>query len=459
MDKGSHIFYSLDHVSRQPVRRKSHRHNEYHGVHYLRHRDMSFFISFIGGLMRRFLLACSLLVLGCISLVAITQAEVGPCPVFPEDNYWNQDVSAEPVHPQSAAIIANINSYGGDNVHPDFGGTPADHYGIPWITVTNAQPNTNVEIVWYPEESYLGPYPIPYNAPTEGLPDEDGDRHVIVINTDTCTLYELYAAYSLTSPQRWEAGSGAKFNLNINDHWPDTWTSADAAGLPIFPGLARCDEASAGLIEHALRFTISKPRQAPGYTNGVQNNVYVFPARHEAGNNTDPMSPPFGARLRLKADYPEAGFQGQALAIVKALKRYGMILADIGSNWYISGDYPVYQPGCWNDDQLQDLKDIPGTAFEVLAYPGTSAPNAPHFSTLTPTLTWARVTWAASYEVQVDDVATFTSPMTYTASGTSVTLSPALTEDTFYWRVRAKAADNTLGNWSTTGSFVIALIP
>lgn len=402
--------------------------------------------------MRRFLLICSLLILGCISLAAIAQADVGPCQVFPEDNYWNTDVSAEPVHPQSAAIIANINSYGGDFVHPDFGGEPEDHYGIPWITVTDAQPETNVEIVWWPEESYLGPYRIPYDAPIEGLPGEDGDRHVIVINTDTCRLYELYAAYSLTSPQRWEAGSGATFDLNINDHWTDTWTSADAAGLPIFPGLARCDEASTGVIDHAFRFTISKPRQAPG-----DNNVYVFPARHEAGSNTDPMSPPFGARLRLKADYPEGEFEGQALAIVRALKKYGMILADIGSNWYISGDYPVYDPGCWNDDQLQELKSIPGTAFEVLAYPGTVAPSAPHFSTQTPTLTWAPVTWAVSYEIQVDDVATFASPTSYTATGTSVTLSPALAEDTYYWQVRAKAADNTVGNWSGMGTFTISL--
>jgi hypothetical protein len=421
---------------------------------YMIAHDMSVFISFIGGLMRRFLLVCSLLIIGCLAQAVMAQGHVGPCSVFPDDNYWNKDVSAEPVHPQSAAIIANINSYGGDFVHPDFGSPPQYHYGIPWMTVTNAQPATNVEIVWWPEESFLGPYPIPYNAPVEGVPGEDGDRHVIVINTSTCTLYELYAAYSLTSPnQHWEAGSGAKFDLNINDNWHDTWTSADAAGLPIFPGLARCDEASAGLIDHALRFTISAPRQADG-----DNNVYVFPARHEAGDNTDPMSPPFGARLRLKADYPEAGFHGQSLAIVKALKRYGMILADIGSNWYISGDYPVYQPGCWNDDQVEELKDIPGTAFEVLAYPGTSAPNAPHFSTSTPMLTWARVSWATSYEIQVDDVSTFASPTTYTSASTSVTLSPGLPDDTYYWRVRGKDASTT-GNWSTTGTFVIAILP
>lgn len=317
--------------------------------------------------MRRFLLICSLLILGCVSLAAITQAQVGPCPVFPEDNHWNKDVSADPVHPQSAAIIANINSNGGEYLHPDWGSPPEYHYGIPWMTVTNDQPMTNVEIVWWPEESYTGDYPIPYDAPVEGVPGEDGDRHVIVINTDTCILYELYAAY-LTEPDQWEAGAGVKFDLNINDNWTDGWTSADAAGLPIFPGLARCDEASSGSIDHALRFTVSKPRSAPG-----DKNVYIFPARHEADpggtSNTNPLSPPFGARLRLKADFPEAEFEGQALAVVKALKRYGMILADIGSNWFITGDYPVYDPGCWNDEQIEELKEIPGTAFEVLAYP------------------------------------------------------------------------------------------
>jgi hypothetical protein len=324
------------------------------------------------------------------------------------------------------------------------------------MTVTNAQPNTNVEIVEWPEESYNGPYPIPYNAPIEGIPG-DGDNHVIVINTSTCILYELFHANLFTGPDRWEADSGARFDLNIDDHWTDTWTSADAAGLPIFPGLARCDEASSGEINHAFRFTVNKVRTAPG-----DASAYVFPARHEAGSHTEAMSPPFGARFRLKADYPESGFHGQSLAIVKALKRYGMILADIGSNWYITGDNPtVYDPRCWDLDQLGELKTIPGTAFEVLAYPGTSAstPSAPHFSSTTPTLTWSSITWAVSYEIQVDDLATFASPTTYTSASASVTLSPAVAEDTYYWRVRAKAANNTFGAWSSAGSFVVALIP
>jgi len=424
--------------------------------------DTELFI-IIGGIMRRFLWMCSILILGCVSLAAVMRANVGPCPVFPANNDWNRDISAEPVHPQSAAIIANINSHGGPNVHPDFGGQVNDYYGIPWITVTNAQTPVDSITFTYDDESDHVPYPIPYNAPIEGVPGEDGDRHVIVINTDTCILYETYASYftgtSAAGNNTWETDSGAVFDLNSNALRPDTWTSADAAGLPIFAGLARCDEASAGAINHALRFTISKPRSIPGYTNGVQNNVYVFPATHEAGTNTDPMSPPFGARLRLKASYPESGFHGQSLAIVKALKGYGMILADIGSNWYISGDYPVYQPGCWNDDQLQPLKTIPGTAFEVLAYPGTSAPTAPHFSTKTPTLTWSRITWAVSYEVQVSTISTFTTFTTYSAPSTNVTLSPALAEGTYYWRVRGKNANNTFGPFSATGSFVIALIP
>lgn len=339
--------------------------------------------------MQRFLLVVSILILGCISLAAITQADVGPCPVFPADNYWNKDISAAPIHPQSAAIIANINSHGGETIHPDFGGEMDDYYGLPWITVTNNQTPVDSISFEYDEESDHVPYTIPYDVPIEGVPGaEEGDRHVIVINEDTCILYELYAA-SFTGDETpgnntWEAGSGAVFDLNSNGLRPDTWTSADAAGLPIFAGLARCDEASSGTINHALRFTISKPRTVDGYTDGVQNNAYIFPARHEAGDHTEAHSPPFGARLRLKADYPEEGFHGQSLTIVKALKRYGMILADIGSNWFITGDYPVYQPGCWNNDEVGGLKDIPGTAFEVLAYPDMSALPVPHFSTLTP---------------------------------------------------------------------------
>ena len=306
-----------------------------------------------------------------VYLVAFpANADLNSCQIFPPDNYWNQDISAEPVHPQSAAIINTINGFGGDHVHPDFGGEIDDWYGIPWITVTNAQEaltrkdddsDTQGAITfWWPEESGEGPYPIPHDVPIEGGPGADGDRHVIVINTDTCVLSELYAAEFTGDPtdgipNTWEAGSGAIFDLTINDFWPETWTSADAAGLPIFPGLARCDEATAGEINHAFRFTASRTR-----------DMYVFPASHAASDYTDPLYPPMGMRIRLKADYDIADFPPQALAIATAMKRYGMILADNGSNWFFSGEY---NPTCWDDEDLNTLKTIPSTAFEVLAFP------------------------------------------------------------------------------------------
>jgi hypothetical protein len=388
------------------------------------------------------------------------RADVGGCAVFPADNYWNRDISAEPVHPQSAAIIANINSNGGDFVHPDFGGEIDDWYGIPWITVTNAQEALTKrdnpsdlagDITFdYADESGEGPYPIPYNAPIEGGPGADGDRHVIVINTDTCVLSELYAAEYTGgaggNPNTWNAGSGAIFDLNSNDRWPDGWTSADAAGLPIFPGLARCDEVMSGEINHAFRFTVSRTR-----------NMYIYPASHEASNYDGALYPPMGMRVRLKADYDISSFGPQAAAIASAMKRYGMILADNGSNWFFSGEY---NPNCWDDDDLNDLKRIPGTAFEVLAYPGEAGPALPHFADTTPTLQWSPVTWAVEYELDVARTANFAAPLVFetTVATTSATISPALSEGTYYWRVRARDAAGKYGNWSTPASFVIAII-
>lgn len=395
--------------------------------------------------------------------ISLVRGDVGPCQVFPADNYWNRDISADPVHPQSAAIIANINSNGGDYVHPDFGGDTNDWYGIPWITVTNAQEaltkddgpgDVEGDITFlYEDESGEGPYPIPYDVPIEGGPGADGDRHVIVINTDTCVLSELYAAEYTGGPggvpNTWDAGSGAIFDLNSNDRWPDGWTSADAAGLPIFPGLARCDEAMSGEINHAFRFTVNRTR-----------DMYVYPASHEASSYTGATYPAMGTRIRLKADYDISGFGPQSEAIATAMKRYGMILADNGSNWYFSGEY---NPACWDDDDLNDLKSIPGTAFEVLAYPGEtgSAPALQHFSDTTPTLTWSPVTWAVEYELDVDTASNFTAPLSFEilSASNSATINPALAEGTYYWRVRARDAADKWGTWSTTGSFVIALIP
>ncbi|MCU0497896.1 MAG: hypothetical protein MUF87_11135 [Anaerolineae bacterium] len=274
---------------------------------------------------------------------------IGGCEVFPADNPWNTDISAAPVHPNSANYIANINANGGDFVHPDFGENP--DYGIPWTTVTNSQALVPVSFL-YEDESDPGPYPIPPNAPVEG----GSDRHVLVVNTDTCRLYEMFASEFVGGPQNaWTAGSGAVFDLSSNALRPDGWTSADAAGLPILPGLARCDEAMDGPINHALRFTVSRTQRA-----------YIYPATHFASSYTDPNYPPMGLRFRLKASYNTANLTGQALVIAQALKKYGMILADNGSNWFISGET---NPNCWNDDQLNQLKAIPGTAFEVIVSP------------------------------------------------------------------------------------------
>lgn len=280
---------------------------------------------------------------------------VDGCQIFPESNPWNTDISNAPVHPNSANYIANILANGGDYVHPDFGETI--EYGIPWITVDSTQPLVPVTFD-YEDESEPGlpgqpGYPFPANAPIEG----GGDRHVLAIRTSDCMLFETWASEYNSSNNSWHAGSGAIFDLNSNDLRPDGWTSADAAGLPIMPGLARCTEIQQfGAINHALRFTVSRTQRA-----------YVYPATHYASSYTDPNYPPMGLRLRLKANYDISGLTGQALIIAQTLKKYGMILADNGSNWYISGEMDL--ANCWNDDELNQLKDIHGSAFEVIVSP------------------------------------------------------------------------------------------
>jgi hypothetical protein len=271
------------------------------------------------------------------------------CTVFPADSPWNEDVSALPVHDNSDNFIASIGE--DDHVHPDFGteweGAPI---GIPYVEVDASTPLTDVEYVAYGDESDPGPFPIPLDSPIEGGPDSDGDRHVIAWDRDDCMLYELYSAYPLDD--HWEARSGAAYDLSINDDHPEGCTSADAAGLPVFPGLVRYDEVvEQGEITHALRFTVARSQRG-----------YVYPARHYASSDTDPNLPPMGLRLRMKADYDCGEFSPEASVVCAALKTYGMIVADNGSNWYISG---APDPR-WDDDALGDLKSIPGSAFEVV---------------------------------------------------------------------------------------------
>jgi hypothetical protein len=234
-------------------------------------------------------------------------------------------------------------------LHPDWG-SPRE-YGIPFMVVDNSTPRVAINFTDYPDESDPGPMPIPPNAPVEGGDDANGDRHVLIINKDECKLYELYNAHKHQSDNGWDASCAAIFDLTKNDYRPDGWTSADAAGLPIFPGLVRYDEVKAGEIKHALRFTVSKTQRA-----------YIHPARHYASSLTDPAYMPMGVRFRLKSDFDISSYSSDAKVILTALKKYGMILADNGSNWFITGA----TDSRWDDDAISSLKNVPSTAFEAV---------------------------------------------------------------------------------------------
>lgn len=281
--------------------------------------------------------------------------QLAGCPILPADNVWNTPVDALPVDSNSTAYINNVGSNG--YLHADFGSGQYGEYGIPYVVVPNGQPRVNVTFD-YDDESDPGPYPIPPDAPIEGGSDADGDRHVLVLEEGSCMLYELYSAYPNTDGS-WDAGSGAIFDLRSNALRPDGWTSADAAGLPILPGLIRYEEVAAGEINHAIRFTVPCTADA-----------YIWPARHKAVPDSCPgtppagtLAPPMGLRLRLKADFDISGFSHDTQVILRALKKYGMIVADNGSAWYLSG---TSNPA-WDDDTLVDeLRQVHGSAFEVV---------------------------------------------------------------------------------------------
>ncbi|MEY2934023.1 MAG: hypothetical protein RL033_4772 [Pseudomonadota bacterium] len=275
---------------------------------------------------------------------------IGGCAVFPADNAWNRDVSGLPLRANSDAIIDAIGRE--DRVHPDFGteweGAPI---GIPFVTVSGAQARVPIEFTAYGDESDPGPYPVPRDAPVEGGSQGDGDRHVLVVDTDACMLYELYRAFP-GAGGAWSADSGAVFDLSRNDEHPLTWTSADAAGLPILPGLVRYDEVvTEGALHHAVRFTVSRSRRA-----------IVAPARHHAGSSDASDLPPMGLRLRMKQSFSCGGFSPPAQVVCAGLKRYGLIVADNGSDWYLSGAPDAR----WDDDAIGDLKTVTGNAFEVV---------------------------------------------------------------------------------------------
>ncbi len=271
-------------------------------------------------------------------------------PSLPNEAAWNQDVSHAPVAANSAATIAYIDSHGGNHLHPDFGSPRS--YGFPYAVVGAGQPELPIHYTAYGDESDPGPFPVPAGAPVEGGRQSDGDRHVLVVDRASCMLYELYRAFAQRGGGlHWNADSGAKWDLSSTALRPDSWTSADAAGLPIFPGLVRYDEAASGHIDHAIRVTFDSTR-----------NAWVHPASHCAGDTASPNAPAMGTRLRLKSGYGLARFSGVAKTIAEAMKHYGMIVADNGSNWYFSGT----SDRRWDDENLDQLKGIPGGAFQVV---------------------------------------------------------------------------------------------
>jgi len=287
---------------------------------------------------------------GMTSALAKPLVEAPNCALFPPNNHWNRRIDHLPRHPRSRQIVASVGRQ--QTLHPDFGsGTwNGGPIGIPYTTVAGDQ--TRVPVLFhYDDESDPGPYPIPPDAPIEGGPDADGDRHVIVVDRDECVLHELFDAWPHDGGARWTAGSGARWDLSSNALRPKYWTSADAAGLPILPGLARYDEVVSGEIDHALRFTVSRTRRH-----------FVYPARHFASSATARRLPSMGMRFRLKKSFDVSRFPQQARVVLRALKRYGMIVADNGSDWFISG---APHEG-WDNDQLRTLKSVKGRHFVVV---------------------------------------------------------------------------------------------
>jgi hypothetical protein len=278
--------------------------------------------------------------------------------VFPPGNDWNRDVSADSVDIDSDSLIAHCGAAAA--LHPDFGTWyQGALWGIPFATVDSTQPRVPVSF-YYASESDPGPYPIPPNVPIEGGSASTGDRHVIVVDVDAWKLYELFDARPVNGGASWTAGSGAVFDLATGALRPDGWTSADAAGLPIFAGLVRYDEAvTTGVITHALRFTCPVTRRA-----------YVPPARHEAGSTNSVYAPPMGMRVRLKASVDISGYPPEDRVILQALKTYGTYLADNGGPFFLSGAPDPH----WNDANIDRLKQIHGSDFEVLRMTGLVVP-------------------------------------------------------------------------------------
>jgi Cellulose binding domain len=344
-------------------------------------------------------------------------ATIGNCPLFPADNPWNRDISHDPVDPNSSTYIATLNS--GPTNHLNFGFGLDGKYGFPYTVVAGSQPKVPIYFTLWGSQSDPGPYPIPPNAPVQGLGQIASDRHVVVVDKDNCLLYELYDAV-YTGPG-WSAASGAVFNLRSNQLRPEGWTSADAAGLPIFPGLIRREEVLTGAITHALRMTV---------VSGQTQKPYRFPARHWHSTAINPSLTQMGMRLRLKASFDISGYTGSARIILQALKKYGVFIADEGGvPWNLSG---TSDPS-WDRDVLETLKTVPGAAFEVVV------PNYGSSSTAAPTFVVASKT-----PTPAQPTATKTPvPATATKASTSAptTVSTATTQ---LFKLQYKTGDTTL---------------
>jgi len=336
---------------------------------------------------------------------------------FPSDSLWNQDISSADVDPNSTAIINFIGPSVG--VHPDFGAGlyQGASIGIPYVVVDGSQADVGINFTAYGDESDPGPMPIPANAPVEGAPNP-GDQHVLVVDNSNCFLYELYNA-SVNSNGTWNAGSAAVWDLENGEQRPWTWTSADAAGLPIFPGLIRYDEVAAGQIQHAIRFTVQSSRPA-----------IVPPASHFAGNSSNALAPPMGMKLRLTAGYDISSFSASNQVILTAMKKYGLIVADNGSSMFIGGA----PDDRWNNDDLHNLLQVPASAFEVVQmnpiYTAANVPQgaSPAISSFTATSTTVSSGSAVTLTWQATDAAYYIiSPQIGAVRGNSVSVTPAQT--------------------------------
>jgi hypothetical protein len=358
---------------------------------------------------------------------------------FPADNLWNKDISSSPVDPHSANILNFIGTTIG--LHPDFGAGlyNGSSMGIPYSLVDGSQPLIPINFTAYGTESDPGPMPIPLNAPIEGYPNPgSGDRHVLVLDSANCFLYELYSSYPLST--QWNAGSGAIWDLLSDEQRPYTWTSADAAGLPIFPGLVRYDEIAAGSIKHALRFTVQSSSAG-----------FVPPASHWASNSSNQYAPPMGMRLRLKPSFDASTFSAANQVILNALKKYGLILADNGSSMYLSGA----PDDRWDNSDLHNLGGVDASDFEVMQmsplYTGANVPtgNAPAITQFTasansvPSGTPVTLSWQVSGASYV-----IVSPAVGAVRGTSISVSPTTT--TTYTLYAANAFGQTTSSVSIT---------